>query len=151
MIVRWQYDLEKNTKENALPVCDKPHHTNKSKLRKGLRLKFCGTVRYLKSVAFLNSEAQVGCCHFKGKHSVFYIMQTWWNILQIYKRIAVTVGLSSIIILPWVDFFLQNSLHWIYHSIPNNNAFDASKIQRSKKWLAYSRGKTFFKCITYFE
>ena len=34
MIVRWHSGLV-NTKESALPVCDKPYHTNKRKVQKG--------------------------------------------------------------------------------------------------------------------
>ena len=46
MIVRCQPDLV-NTKENVLPVCDQPlSHEQKRQNRKGMRLKFCGTVHY---------------------------------------------------------------------------------------------------------
>jgi len=34
MIVRWHSDLL-NTKENILPVCDKPYHTNQRRVQKG--------------------------------------------------------------------------------------------------------------------
>jgi len=34
MIVRWQSDLV-NTKESERPDCDKPYHSNKSKVQKG--------------------------------------------------------------------------------------------------------------------
>jgi len=42
IIVRWQSDLA-NTKDSVLHVYDKPYHTNKNKVQKGV-LKFCETV-----------------------------------------------------------------------------------------------------------
>ena len=49
-IIRWQSDLV-TTKQNVLPVCDKPYHTNKEILQKGEEIenaKLCIGLKYAK-------------------------------------------------------------------------------------------------------